>query len=242
MNPDSEPLGSAQDGKAKSQLIRKILTILKKQHYDYHEVSYIFRKVRAALGLKRERKPYKLPVLLTEEELKALYQAISREDDLKKELMLKLLFYTGVRNEELTNIKVSDVYLTERKILIRQGKGSKDRYVLFKGSFELALKAYIKTNARNIYLFESQRCGKYSTRRIQQIVKEFAEKAGIKKRVYPHLLRHQLFTYLINRGLTRDEIKLISGHGNLKNLEIYTQLSLENVQRKYEQAMERVEI
>lgn len=227
---------------AKSGIIKKLTTILRRERFSYQELQYVFREVRRRLAVKPERKPYKLPVLLSEEELRRLYRVIGAEKDLRRELMLKLLFYTGVRNHELTNIRMEDVYLEESRIFIRQGKGSKDRYVLFAEPFRLALKAHMQTCPRNVYLFETQRCTKYSTRRIQQIVKEYAAKAGITKRVYPHLLRHQVFTFLINHGLTRDELKLISGHSSERNLEIYSQLSIATVQKKYDEAMRGLDI
>jgi len=227
---------------AKSGIIKRLTTILRKERYSYQELQYVFREVRSRLAVKPERKPYKLPVLLSEEELRRLYQVIGAEKDIQRELMLKLLFYTGVRNHELTNIRMEDVYLEESRIFIRQGKGSKDRYVLFAEPFKLALKAHMRSHPRNVYLFETQQCSKYSTRRIQQIVKEYAAKAGITKRVYPHLLRHQLFTFLINHGLTRDELKLISGHSNERNLEIYSHLSIATVQKKYDEAMRELDI
>ncbi|MBM3210923.1 hypothetical protein FJZ33_01800 [Candidatus Poribacteria bacterium] len=77
----------------------------------------------------------------------------------------------------------------------------------------------------------------YSTRRVRQIVKQYAEKAGITKRVYPHLFRHQLITYLTKHGIVSPKIQLLSGHSEEKNLAIYRDLALSDVAEEYEEAM-----
>jgi len=151
--------GVWQNGqKAKSAIIKKLTIILRRERYSYRELQQVFGEVCRALVVKPERKPYKLPVLLSEEELRRLYQVIGAEKDLQRELMLKLLFYTGVRNHELTNMRMVDVFLGEGRISVRQGKGSKDRYVLFTERFKLALKAHMLAHPRNVHLFETQRC------------------------------------------------------------------------------------
>jgi len=88
-----------------------------------------------------------------------------------------------------------------------------------------------------LYLFESNRLRPYSTRRIRQIIKQYANKANIKKRVYPHLFRHQLITFLTRQGIISPKIQLLSGHAEEKNLAIYRDLALKDVAEEYEQAM-----
>ena len=127
------------------------------------------------------------------------------------------------------SIKVGDVDLDRYKIFIDQGKGSKDRYILFPASFRLILSSHLQANPKNRYLFESSRCGPYTTRRIQQIVQEYRARAGIEQRVHPHLFRHQMITWLTKSGLSDAQIQLISGHESKKSLEIYQHLGLESV-------------
>ena len=104
------------------------------------------------------------------------------------------MLYTGVRVNEFTNIKISDVYLDEKKIFIEQGKGKKDRYVLFSEKFRTALKVYMETIPKNRFLFQTKRKTPHSSRRIQQIVKQVAEEVGVK--ATPHTFRHQAITWL----------------------------------------------
>jgi site-specific recombinase XerD len=87
------------------------------------------------------------------------------------------------------------------------------------------------------YLFESNRFQPYSTRRIRQIIKEYALAAGIEKRVYPHLFRHQIITYLTRKGIISPKLQLLSGHAEEKSLGIYRDLALSDVAGEYEEAM-----
>ena len=115
----------------KEKAIKKIIRIVRQEGWDYNDFRYAYRRVRETLDLKPTRRPKKLPRILSEEEFKKFYREIENAGNLQHELMLKLLFFTGVRNNELASIKMSDVYPDENKIFIEQGKGSKDRYVFF---------------------------------------------------------------------------------------------------------------
>jgi integrase len=167
---------------------------------------------------------------------------IDQAGDLQHQIMLRLLFYTAVRVSELAAIKVEDVDLDACKIFIELGKGRKDRYILFPDSFKLILKAHLAANPRNRYLFESRQRTKYSTRRIEQIVAHYAQLADLPERVHPHLLRHQMLTWLTAQGLPDAQIQLISGHASKKSLEVYPHLSLSAVQPGYQKAVKDLEI
>ncbi len=93
--------------------------------------------------------------------------------------MLKLLLFTAIRVGELVNIKVSDVDLPACKIFIEQGKGHKDRYLLFPQAFALVLRAHLATHPKNCYFFETQRCEPYTVRHAQQIVQGYRVQAGL---------------------------------------------------------------
>jgi site-specific recombinase XerD len=76
-----------------------------------------------------------------------------------------------------------------------------------------------------------------TTRWLREILKRYAEKAGIKKRIYPHLFRHQLLTFLTQKGLVDAKIQLISGHSDRQSLAVYQDLSLSDIQEEYQDAM-----
>ena len=223
----------------KEEAIKKIARIVREEGWDYEDFRYVYRRIREQLALRPAKKSKKLPRVLSEEDFKKFYREIERADNLQHELMLKLLFYTGVRVNELTNIKASDVYLDENKIFIEKGKGSKDRYVLFNQDFKTALKVYMKNHPKNRFLFQTRMNTKYTPRRIQQIVKYYSEKAGIK--ATPHTFRHQAITWLSKHGFTDAELMLITGHSSKESLKIYQHLALGDIEGKYQDAMKRVE-
>jgi len=162
--------------------------------------------------------------------------------DTQHELMLKLMLYTALRVSELINIRVSDIDLDGCKIFIDNGKGSKDRYILFPSGFRLALQSFLDAHSENVFLFESRLKQPYTSRRIQQIVRQYTDEAGLTRTVHPHLLRHQMLTFLTAQGISDAKIQLISGHESRKSLELYQHLSLESVEKDYQQAVRALEI
>ena len=137
------------------------------------------QQARKRLGLRRGRKERRLPQLLADADLKRFFRAIQQCGDVQHEILLKLLFYTAVRVNELVHIEVRDVDLDACKIFINRGKGAKDRYILFPASFRLVLKSHLHAAPRNRYLFETRRFGPFTTRRIQQIVQGYREMSSL---------------------------------------------------------------
>ncbi len=222
------------------KMAETIVKTLKKQRPDYNYVKKVFEYIRKDLGFKgRPPKAKKLPEILTESELTQFYDAVANASDRTHTVMIKLLILTGIRNSELANLSLKDVDLAALKIRVEQGKGKKDRYVPFPGSFRGELIQFIENQkARGAkYLFETNRLDKFTTRWIRAITKRYAVKAGIQKRIYPHLFRHQLLTHLTKRGIVDSKLQLISGHKNRKNLELYQELSLVDVADEYQKAM-----
>jgi integrase/recombinase XerD len=228
------------DQKAKSEVVAHIVRLARKERLSYPDFIYVCQQARKKLGLRKPRTERKLPQLLPEADLKRFFRVIQECGDLQHEIMLKLLFYTAVRVSELAHIRVEDVDGDGCKIFINQGKGAKDRYILFPAGFRLVLKSHLRANPKNRYLFESQRCTPFTPRRIQQIVQRYRERARIAHHIHPHLFRHQMLTYLTERGLSDAQIQLISGHESKKSLEIYQHLSLDAVEDAYQEAVQAI--
>jgi integrase/recombinase XerD len=228
--------------KAKSEVVAQLVRIARKARLGYDDFLYVSQQARRKLGLRRARKERRLPQVLPATELKRFFRAIQDCGDVQHEILLKLLFYTAVRVSELVHIEVSDVDLDACKIFINRGKGAKDRYILFPAGFRLVLKSHLRATPRNSYLFETRRFGPFTTRRVQQIVQGYRGKAGIAQPVHPHLFRHQMLTYLTSKGLSDAQVQLISGHESKKSLEVYQHLSLESVDKAYQDAVQTVGI
>jgi len=220
-------------------VVSNFTRIARSHHLNYDQLRYVFKAVRGNLKLKPNGRTKRLPRILTDQELSSFFEVI--EDSLlSHKIMLKLLFYTGLRVSELVNIKVSDIDIKNNKIFVNQGKGSKDRYVLFPEAFRLVLEAFLTNSNGKQYLFESNRGTKYTPRRIQQIVSGYMKNAGINaypnRRLGPHIFRHQFLTFLTKKGMSDAQIQLISGHSTKKSLEVYQHLSLNDVEKDYQRA------
>ena len=169
----------------------------------------------------------------------AFYDAVWTAQQLTHVIMLKLLLVTGLRNAELVQLRLADVDVHTGHLRIVQGKGHKDREVLFPLSVRGELAQYVERQRGQgaTYLFESKRHRPYSTRRLRQLVAQYARAAGIKKRVYPHLFRHQFITHLTKHGIISPKLQLLSGHTAEHSLAVYRALALSDVAEEYETAM-----
>lgn len=219
---------------------RDLVTIIRRHRLNYDTFRVAAHAARAHLDIRQPSRGRRLPQVLPDTVLQSFYTTIDSAQNLQHQIMLRLLFYTAIRVSELTNITISGLDLPGCKIFIEQGKGAKDRYVLFPETFRLTLQAYVGSVPENEYLFESNRKKKYTTRRIQQIVKDYANAAGIELRVHPHIFRHQCLTHLTKGGLSDSQIQLISGHSSKESLEVYQHLSLKDVAADYQTAMKGI--
>lgn len=233
---------AASKQNTKSEAVKKIARVVRQHRLSYDDFIAVCQQVRLKLKMEKPKKERKLPELLSLTELKKFFKTIQDCGDTQHELMLKLMLYTAVRVSELVNIQVDDVDLDGCKIFIDNGKGSRDRYILFPSDFRLALQTYMEAHPDNDFLFESRLNQPYTPRRIQQIIRKYADHAGIKRSVHPHLLRHQMLTFLTAQGLSDAKIQLISGHGNRKSLELYQHLSLTAIEGDYQKAVRNLEI
>ena len=216
--------------------------LLKRERPNRHYLKKVFSYVRRELDLQGAPPPSKkLPELLTDDEVRRFYRAVWNAADRTHTVMIKLLLFTGCRNAELANLKLDDVDVNAGHIRIAEGKGGKDRYVPIPESFCGELRQYLlnQQDRGATYLFETNRLDKFTTRWIRAIVKRYADEAGIEKRIYPHLFRHQLLTHLAKEHIIDAKIQVISGHADRRSLEIYQNLSLADVEDDYQEAMKR---
>jgi integrase/recombinase XerD len=226
-----------QNEKAKSEIVARIARIVRRSGLDYEGWRYVSKRVRRECDLKPVKKGRRLPKILTNEDFRRFFEVLDRSDDIQHSLMLRLLFFTGMRVSELCNTEVKDVDLESCRIRVNQGKGGKDRTVLFGKSFAVALRTHIASRPDNRWLFQTRRNTRYSTRRVQQIVSAYAEKAGVE--ATPHTFRHQCITWLTRQsGMADAELQIITGHSKRETLAIYQHIALDSeLEAKYQQAM-----
>lgn len=215
---------------------REIAAVFRKYELTYAVSKKVVQAARKQLGLISPVEPKRLPQMPSKEATAKFWETIERGNNLRDIILLKLTYLTGARNSEVRKIRKDQIDLDANRIYILQGKGSKDRYVLFPDSFSLTLRAYLQTLKGN-WLFPNTSGSPISARRLQQIVSRYAKEAGLDVRIHPHKLRHMLLTYLTEAGIPDAQLQLISGHANRESLKVYQHVGLPGVQSAYEKAM-----
>lgn len=191
----------------------------------------VLRRPYREIDLVYPKRPERLPVVLSEEEVARLIESAITS---YHRVILMTLYGTGLRREELCRLKVTDIDSQRMVVHVRQGKGNKDRDVTLSPRLLEVLRAYWKWRKPKTYLFPSL----YRKRPEQPIdsktvwhaVREAARRAGIKKKVSPHLLRHSWATHLLERGTDLKTIQVLLGHVDLEATTIYLHLSQRHLQ------------
>lgn len=171
------------------------------------------------LVLERPKKSRKLPSVLSQEEV---LKIISSTQNLKHRAILVLIYSCGLRISELVNLELTDFHIQRKQLVIKNGKGRKDRYVSLADSFIPLLSNYYHSYKPKFYFVEGQKGGKYSTESVRQFLKKSCVKANIKKTVTPHTLRHSYATHLLENGVDIRYIQSLLGHAKPETTMIYT--------------------
>ncbi len=172
--------------------------------------------------------PQRLPRVLTEEEVERLLGSAERPLD---RALLELAYATGLRLAELLNLRIEDLDFHSGSVLVRQGKGNKDRKGYFGSRASEALVSYLKNRSEGPIFLGTLGRG-LSRRGLYYIVRRAAERAGLEG-VHPHTLRHCFATHLLNRGADIRHVQDLLGHKNLSATQIYTHMSIVDLRREH---------
>jgi site-specific recombinase XerD len=178
------------------------------------------------------KRPERLPTVLSQEEVA---QLIDSANNLLDYAMLMTLYATGMRRAELTRLKTEDIDSQRMIIHIRQGKGNRDRDVPLTPKLLKTLREYWRWMKPRTYLFPGMvgnwRADKPLTPKcVWTAVQDAAKRAGIKKHVSPHTLRHSFATHLLENGADLRTIQLLLGHAELEATTVYLHLSRRHLQ------------
>lgn len=177
----------------------------------------------------RPRREKVLPNVLSKEEIKLILNAHS---NIKHKTMLSLIYSCGLRRSELLNLKPTDIDSNRNIVIIRQGKGKKDRIAPLSPKILVMLRAYYIVYKPKIWLFEGQIENEaYDARSLSNVLKQALTKAGITKPVSLHWLRHSYATHLLESGTDLRYIQELLGHSSSKTTEIYTHVSTKCLQQ-----------
>ena len=178
--------------------------------------------------LERPRKPMKLPVVFSLDEVERLLNGII---NVKHRTMLTLIYSSGLRSGELINLKIEDIDSERMVIHIHQAKGKKDRIVPLAPSALELLRTYYLMYRPNIYLFNGSDDLRYSKTSLQKVFRENIQKARIRKKCSLHTLRHSYATHLLESGVNLRYIQELLGHSSPKTTQIYTHVSSEECRK-----------
>jgi site-specific recombinase XerD len=195
-------------------------------NYIHSALKFLYTKTldRAwrAEKLKRVKEGRKLPVILSQLEVKAILDAT---ENLKHKAILTTIYAAGLRISEAAKLKVTDIDSKNMQIIIREGKGKKDRYSLLSQTNLSLLREYWKVYRPKTALFPGKYPREYiSERSIQKVFGESKDKAGIKRQATVHTLRHSFATHLLESGTDICYIQRLLGHTSLQTTTIYLHL------------------
>jgi integrase/recombinase XerD len=170
------------------------------------------------------RKEFVLPSVMTQAEIKQLFKGIT---EARQRAVISLLYGCGLRLGEVQSLKLSDIERASKRLLIRQGKGNKDRYVLLPVFVLNELEHYYRAYRPKVFLFESkQLIGRpVHSRSVQTIVNSAMTSAGFESGKYTsHSLRHSFATHMLDIGSDIHSIKTLLGHARIETTMIYLHL------------------
>lgn len=211
------------------QLIQERDISVSQQNQRINAIKFYYEKVlgreKKHYSIERPRKEKKLPDVLSKEEIGAMLKST---ENLKHKTLIAIIYSCGLRRSEAINLKIEDIDSRRMMIKIRGAKGKKDRFVQLSAGLLELLRDYYKEYKPKVWIFEGQKGGQYGAESILQVVKTSALRAGIKKRVFPHILRHSYATHQLEQGVDIRFIQQWLGHESLKTTQRYTHVSENN--------------
>ena len=166
----------------------------------------------------------KLPKYHRKTEIQQMLEKADQQNQ-RDYLILKILWSTGLRGSELTSLKKKDLEFNEKRIIVRDGKGGKDRVVPIPQEIKNLLKMWTNNHNKNDHVFN------ISNRTLRNIVYKYAEKCNLESK--PHKWRHSFAVHCLKNGMDLRTLQKILGHSSLSTTQIYLDVVAEDVQKEY---------
>lgn len=215
---------------------------------------YLFREryvdTNPATSLSAPKRPKSLPKFLTMEEIEQILNNVKIDTPagFRNRVILELLWATGMRVSELSNLNFGDLNIEENEIKVF-GKGAKERIVLISDRAKNYLIQYINTARKLIApeyntgeinedtpLFINSTGFRLQNKTIRNVINEIVERIELPKKVTPHVFRHSFATRLIENGADLRVVQELLGHAGISNTQIYTHISMKHMKEVYEAA------
>lgn len=180
------------------------------------------QKTNFPLVLPKVKKPKKLPVVLSREEIQRLLETIG---NLKHKTLIALAYGAGLRVSEVVKLKIEDLDLNGNLIHLKEAKGQKERITVFPEKLRAEVMILTAGRAGEDFVFASERGGRLSTRSAEKIFELAAAKAGVMRGATFHSLRHSFATHVLENGVDVRYVQELLGHQNIRTTQIYTHLT-----------------
>ncbi len=190
-------------------------------------------------GHKNLKSSSKIVIPFSEDEMDKVFDNFESSNiNNRDKLIIEIFYSTGIRREELINIKIKNISF-ERKVIKVVGKRNKERMIPMLPNLSSNILNYIDEKDPKIYLFESSKSKKLSISTIYRIVTKYFRSVSSKVRISPHVLRHTFATHMLNNGADINTIKEILGHASLSSTQIYTKIKLPKIVSDYNKSHPR---
>lgn len=194
-------------------------------------IKFFYREIlhlKTSINIKYAKRPQRLPVVLTREEILKVLSVIQNK---KHKLIISLAYGSGLRVNEVVNLRVGDLNFDDLTVHVREGKGMKDRISVIPEGIRDELKRFVFGSSGGDFLFESERGGKLSTRTLQKVFGNALNKAGLQTSATFHSLRHSFATHLIENGVNLRFVQELLGHKNIMTTQRYTQVAYTSLRK-----------
>ena len=190
-------------------------------------------------GHKNLKSSSKIVIPFTEDEINNVFDSFnSTEINDRDKLIIEIFYSTGIRRQELINIRVENILFDDKLIKIL-GKRNKERMIPMLPALSSNILDYIKDKKPQTYLFESKKSQKLSVSTIYRTINKYFRLVSSKVKVSPHVLRHTFATHMLNNGADINTIKEILGHSSLSSTQIYTKIKLPKIINDYNKSHPR---
>ena len=227
------------DLKYSKSTISRILSTLR--HFYSYLVIHNIVEINQFKLIRNPKKEKKLPNFLQGDELQKIFDTIDIEKPLglRNRLIVELLYASGIRVSELTDLTLDDIDINNKEIRIT-GKGNKERIVYFGEYAKKYLELYLEDSRpillnknRTNYLLINNKGEALSPRGVQMVIEDIVKEASLKHNISPHALRHTFATDLLNNGADLKSVQELLGHSSLSTTQIYTHITNERLRSVY---------
>lgn len=239
--------------------VRIYLGVLHRENYNRSSISRFLSSLRSFYHFLVERgivetNPFasisykkgkmRLPEFFYEDEIEKFIDSIDGNQSLdqRNKALVEVLYATGMRVSELTNLTLEQLDL-ENSIILVIGKGSKERYVPIGDFARTALETYLEEGRKDLmakerkdhsYVFVNHLGDPLTTNGVRYILEKLIQESGLTLKIHPHMLRHTFATHLLNNGADMRTVQELLGHVSLSSTQIYTHVTKEALQQNYQ--------